>query len=142
MTPWTVAHQAPQFKDTGVGSHSLLQRIFPTQGSKPGLPHCKQILYQLSYQGSPLKYSTLIIFNSLSIELILDKMIEEASFIMREVEVYLGASNLFLYSPIPHLGTLCRKEHSLFSERVQRGTSPGNKLWVNPPARLLQAIPT
>ena len=31
-------------KDTGVGSHSLLQRI-PTQGSNLGLPHCKQILY-------------------------------------------------------------------------------------------------
>ena len=39
---------------TGVGSHSLLQGIFPTQGSNPGFPHCRQILYQLSYQGSPL----------------------------------------------------------------------------------------
>ena len=28
--------------------------IFPTQGSNPGLPHCRQILYCLSYQGSPL----------------------------------------------------------------------------------------
>ena len=33
---------------TGVGSHSLLQGIFPTQGSNPGLLHCRQILYQLS----------------------------------------------------------------------------------------------
>ena len=40
-------------KNTGVGSHSLLQGIFPTQGLNPGLPHCRQILYQLSYQGSP-----------------------------------------------------------------------------------------
>ena len=32
----------------GVGSFSLLQGIFPTQGSNPGLPHCKRILYQLS----------------------------------------------------------------------------------------------
>ena len=31
---------------------SLLQGIFPTQGSKPGLPHCRRILYQLSHQGS------------------------------------------------------------------------------------------
>ena len=37
---------------TGVGSQSLLQGIFPTQGSNPGLPHCRQILYQLSNQGS------------------------------------------------------------------------------------------
>jgi len=36
-----------------VGSISLLQRIFPTQGSNPGLPHCRQILYQLSHKGSP-----------------------------------------------------------------------------------------
>jgi len=36
-----------------VGSLSLLQEIFPTQGSNPGLPHCRQILYQLSYKGNP-----------------------------------------------------------------------------------------
>ena len=36
-----------------VGSLSLLQGIFPTQGSNPGLPHCRQILYQLSHKGSP-----------------------------------------------------------------------------------------
>ena len=39
-------------KNTGVGSRSLLQRIFPTQGSNPGLLHCRQIIYQLSYEGS------------------------------------------------------------------------------------------
>ena len=38
---------------TGVGSFSLLWGIFPTQGSNPGLLHCRQILYQLSHQGSP-----------------------------------------------------------------------------------------
>jgi len=36
-----------------MGSRSLLQGIFPTQGLNPGLPHCRQILYQLSHQGSP-----------------------------------------------------------------------------------------
>ena len=41
-------------KITGVGSLSLLQRIFPTQGSNPGLPHCRLILYQLSHKGSPM----------------------------------------------------------------------------------------
>jgi len=34
-------------------SLSLLQGIFPTQGLNPGLPHCGQILYQLSHKGSP-----------------------------------------------------------------------------------------
>ena len=37
--------------NTGVGSLSLLQGIFPTQGLNPCLPHCRQILYHLSYQG-------------------------------------------------------------------------------------------
>ena len=40
-------------QSTGVGSHSLLQGTFPTQESNPGLPHCRQILYQLSHRGSP-----------------------------------------------------------------------------------------
>ena len=40
-------------KNTGVGSLFLLQGIFPTQELNRGLLHCRQILYQLSYQGSP-----------------------------------------------------------------------------------------
>ena len=40
-------------KDTGVFCHFLLQGIFPSQGSNLGLLHCRQIIYQLSYQGSP-----------------------------------------------------------------------------------------
>ena len=53
-TPWIVAHQAPpsmEFsKSTGVGCHFLLQGIFPTQGSNPGLAHCGQTLYRLSHK--------------------------------------------------------------------------------------------
>ena len=40
-------------KNTGVGSLSLLQQIFPTQESNQGLLQCRQILYQLNYQRSP-----------------------------------------------------------------------------------------
>ena len=40
--------------DAGVGSFSLLQGIFPTQGLSPDLPHCRQILYQLSHKWSSL----------------------------------------------------------------------------------------
>ena len=40
-------------QNTGVGSLSLLQGIFPTQGSNSGLLHCRRILYQLSHKGSP-----------------------------------------------------------------------------------------
>ena len=42
-------------KNSGVGSHSLLQGIFPTQGSNLGLLHWRQILYHMSYQGNPYK---------------------------------------------------------------------------------------
>ena len=41
-------------KNTGVGSLSLLQQIFPTQESNRGLLHCRWILYQLSYQGKEM----------------------------------------------------------------------------------------
>ena len=40
-------------KDTGVGCHALLQMIFLTQGSNPGLPHRRWILSWLSHQGKP-----------------------------------------------------------------------------------------
>ena len=46
-SPWASPGQ-----NTGVGSLSLLQEIFLTQELNQGLPHCRQILYQLSYQGS------------------------------------------------------------------------------------------
>ena len=47
-SPWDSPEQ-----NTGVGSLSLLWGIFPTQGSNPGLPHCRWILYELSHKGSP-----------------------------------------------------------------------------------------
>ena len=53
VTPWTIQSMEFLGQNTGVGSLSLLQGIFPTQGSNPGLLHCRQILYQLSHKGSP-----------------------------------------------------------------------------------------
>ena len=47
-SPWNSPGQ-----NTGMGSLYPLQGIFPTQGSNPGLPHCRWILYQLSHKGSP-----------------------------------------------------------------------------------------
>ena len=47
-SPW---HSPSQ--NTGVGSLSLLQGIFPTQGLNSGLPHCRRLLYQLCHKGSP-----------------------------------------------------------------------------------------
>ena len=48
-SPWNSPGQ-----NTTVGSRSLLQGIFLTQGSNPGLPHCRRNLYQLSHQGRPV----------------------------------------------------------------------------------------
>ena len=47
-SPWNSPEQ-----NTRVGSFSLLQGIFPTQGWNPGLQHCRWILYQLSHERSP-----------------------------------------------------------------------------------------
>ena len=58
VSPWTVACTRLLCpwdflgKNTGVGCHFLLQGIFLTQGSNPGLLHCRQTLYHLSHQGS------------------------------------------------------------------------------------------
>ena len=55
----------PSGQNTGMGSCSLLQGIFPTQGSNPGFPHCRQILYQLSHQGrETLRYSSVQVSRS------------------------------------------------------------------------------
>ena len=52
--PGSSDHGDSPGKNTGVGCHALLQGIFPTQRLNPGLPHCRQILYHLSHQGSLL----------------------------------------------------------------------------------------
>ena len=77
QTPWTVACQllCPRDspgKNTGVGCHALLQRIFPIQGLNPRLLHCRQILYHLSHQESPWNHNydsytgTIVVVQSLS----------------------------------------------------------------------------
>ena len=64
--PWNFLGQ-----NTEVGSLSLLQGIFPTYGLNPGLPHCRWILYQLSYQGFSIegkkKKDTMVIFSPIYI---------------------------------------------------------------------------
>ena len=68
-TPLTAAGQAPL--SMGVLQVRILEwiampssrGIFPTQGLNPDLPHCRQILYHLSYQGSPVKeYTTIKVY--------------------------------------------------------------------------------
>ena len=52
--PGSSVHGDSPNKNTEVGSHSLLQGIFPIQGSNPGLLHCRQSLYHLNRQGIPM----------------------------------------------------------------------------------------
>ena len=59
LCPW-----ASPGKNTGVGCRFLLQGIFLTQGLNLGLQHCRQILYHLSHQGSPLDH-LIVIFLSI-----------------------------------------------------------------------------
>ena len=61
MTPWTLVPRLPcpwdsPGKNTTVGCHSLLQGVFPMQGSNLDLLHCRQILYRLSHQGPQSYY--------------------------------------------------------------------------------------
>ena len=51
--PSSSVHGDSPGKNTRMGCHALLQGIFPTQGSNPGLLHCRWILHHLSHQGSP-----------------------------------------------------------------------------------------
>ena len=57
-SPWNSPSQNP-----GVGSVSLCQGIFPTQGLNPGLPHCRRILYQLRREGSPFNWRIIALQN-------------------------------------------------------------------------------
>ena len=53
--PGSYVHGDSPGMNAGVGSHSLLQGIFPTQGLNPGLPLCRQTLYHLSHLENPVK---------------------------------------------------------------------------------------
>ena len=61
--PGSSVHRDSPGMNTGVDCYVFLQGIFPTQELNRGLLHCRQILYQLSYQGNP--YSSLILLKFL-----------------------------------------------------------------------------
>ena len=72
LCPW-------DFPGTGVGCHFLLQGIFPTQGSNPGILHCRQILYWLSYKGSPITVNISSNYNCSTRSMINDRVEERLS---------------------------------------------------------------
>ena len=73
-----------------MGSCSLLQGIFPTQGLNPGLPHCRWVLYYLSHQGSPTCY---VILGKL-INLLSNLSVSQFPYLLKGIANYLfyGAS--------------------------------------------------
>ena len=64
VLPGSSVHGNSPGKNIGVGCHVLFLGIFPTQRLNPSFLHCRWILYQLSYQGSPSQWLTLIHFQS------------------------------------------------------------------------------
>ena len=90
--------EAQPGKATGVGSLSLLQRIFPTQESNWGLLHCKRILYQLSYQGSPKnKKNQLLLTLCLSVTQNCNSLMENANICRTQV----GSILKIVFSGLP-----------------------------------------
>ena len=116
-SPWNSPGQ-----NTGVGSLSLLQGISPTQGSNPGLPRCRQILYPLSHKGKRKKKKNTFLNNPGSKSEIntkatqfLPEVMEHAKVVYRVRCIYLMA--LFL---IKNKYNRCRWHH-LELEQLHEG---------------------
>ena len=77
-------------ESTGVGFHFLLQGIFLTQGSIPGLLHCRQMLYPLSLQGSHTCFKAHIIFIFFTfLSLMTNLTFKKICLIMIKIQVHL-----------------------------------------------------
>ena len=125
--PGSTVHGDSSVKNTGVGSCSLLQGIFPTQGSNPGLPHCRQTLYHLSHQGDSSGEGCQLTSNKFFIKKQTD----------HQFLPFMPFSNMCNWvnkkqSPIPascrwdsfHRGPLC-------TFRITRKPSDGQDLWTS-----------
>ena len=85
--PGSSVHGDSPGKNTGVGCHALLQGIFPTQGSNPGLSLCRWILCILSHQGSPSKkHNQLNKFLLFFFEAIASLLVRVSSYKLTEVQ--------------------------------------------------------
>ena len=110
-SPWNSPGQ-----NTGVGSLSLLQGIFPTQRSNPGLPHSRRILYQLSHNGNSKMERT-----------------KQTCFQRENVDVQQAYKKML--SIINHCGNAIQNHSEVSSQTCQNGdrqkknTKPTNKCW-------------
>ena len=122
-------------KNTAVGSLSLLQQIFRTQELNLGLLHCRQILYQLTYQGSPLFHIPLLKFTN-------------CCFLFFLIFIHLKVPNqLFILYPYLFFSHLIKPLPSCKQIYQEQNTVPGISLvvqWLRlcvPNAGVLGSIP-
>ena len=117
VTPWTVACHGYSLlcpwnspgKNTEIGSHSLFQGIFLTQGLNPGLLHCRQIIYCLNLEGSPPRglVSEIWLANTEEVHAFHDKNIS-SWYLLRTCYV---PSNMHAYSAAGKMESQSRKEN-------------------------------
>ena len=116
LCPWN-----PPGKNTGVSSHFLLQRIFPTQASNPGFLHCRKILYCLGHQGSPSKQmilSKLVTNSAFFMDFsLLEKSLSFESNNVKQTMFWIGLERYTMY--LPHTdkqSSLCRLRITKFTK--------------------------
>ena len=118
-TPWTIKSpwNSPG-QNTGVGSLSLLQGIFPTQGSNAGCPHCRQILSQLSHKGNlrilewvayPFSRGSSWPRNRTGVSCIAGRFF--TNWTMREARIYTKDTYKNIYRNFIHNGPTLEKQH-------------------------------
>ena len=129
-SPWNSPGQ-----DTGVGSLSLLQGIFPTQESNPGLSHCRWILYQLSHEGSPKILKWVAVQNSVRKGMKLGIHLWEPE---PQVRVWLWWSHHFGRKFKPHRDAMCMLSDQQPQVRSRSATST---MWRKQDGGHLQRTP-
>ena len=96
--PGSSVHGHSPGNNIAVSCHALLQGIFPTQGSDPGLPHWRQILYCLSHKGSPYKNSRSSLKNKKILTHAKTRMKPEASLVAQMVKNLPGVQETWVWS--------------------------------------------
>ena len=146
--PGSSVHGDSPGKNTGVGCHALLQGIFPTQGLNPGLPHCRQILYHLSHQGSPrfLKMNSkqwLIYIEFLSAlpRLIIITVMRKRSnqSILKEISPEYSLEGLMLKLKLQYFGDFMGRTDS-FEKTLMLGGTGGRRKRGRPRMRWLDGV--
>ena len=110
FSPWNSPGQ-----NTGAGSLSLLQEIFSTQASNPGVLHCRQILYQLNHKGSPRVLEWVANGHIIKTELIRKQTLNETSDQMDLIDIFstfISSGEEYTFFSSAH-GTFSRIDHNL-----------------------------